>query len=141
MPPGVGGPGTKGLSLFIVPKHHFDLETGELTGERNGVFATGLEKKMGIKASATCELTFGDQDVPARGWLLGEAHNGIAQMFQVIEHARMLVGTKAIATLSTGYLNALDTPRSGCRARIWPARPTRPPRASPSPTTPTYAGR
>ena len=106
--PGVGGPGTKGLSLFIVPKYHFDLETGELTGERNGVFATGLEKKMGIKASATCELTFGDQDVPARGWLLGEAHNGIAQMFQVIEHARMLVGTKAIATLSTGYLNALD---------------------------------
>ncbi|HSU36651.1 MAG TPA: acyl-CoA dehydrogenase [Propionibacteriaceae bacterium] len=107
LPPGVGGPGTKGLSLFIVPKHHFDLETGELTGERNGVFATGLEKKMGIKASATCELTFGDQGVPARGWLLGEAHNGIAQMFQVIEHARMLVGTKAIATLSTGYLNAL----------------------------------
>ena len=108
LPPGVGGPGTKGLSLFIVPKHHFDLQTGELTGERNGVFATGLEKKMGIKASATCELTFGDQDVPARGWLLGESHNGIAQMFQVIEHARMLVGTKAIATLSTGYLNALD---------------------------------
>jgi hypothetical protein len=101
------GPGTKGLSLFIVPKHHFDLETGELTGERNGVYATALEKKMGIKASSTCELTFGDHDVPARGWLLGEAHNGIAQMFQVIEHARMLVGTKAIATLSTGYLNAL----------------------------------
>jgi alkylation response protein AidB-like acyl-CoA dehydrogenase len=109
---GAGGPGTKGLSLFVVPKHHFDLETGELTGERNGVYATGVEKKMGIKVSTTCELTFGDSTVgggePAMGWLLGEVHDGIAQMFQVIEHARMMVGTKAIATLSTGYLNALD---------------------------------
>jgi alkylation response protein AidB-like acyl-CoA dehydrogenase len=109
---GVGGPGTKGLSLFIVPKYHFDLETGELTGERNGVFATNVEKKMGIKASTTCELTFGDGGVPAKGWLLGEVHDGIAQMFIVIEHARMLVGTKAIATLSTGYLNALEYARS-----------------------------
>ncbi len=109
---GAGGPGTKGLSLFVVPKHHFDVRTGELTGERNGVYATGVEKKMGIKVSTTCELTFGDPSVgggePARGWLLGEVHDGIAQMFQVIEHARMMVGTKAIATLSTGYLNALD---------------------------------
>ncbi|MGH2671248.1 MAG: acyl-CoA dehydrogenase family protein, partial [bacterium] len=56
---GAGGPGTKGLSLFIVPKHRFDLETGELLG-RNGVFATNVEKKMGLKASATVELTFGD---------------------------------------------------------------------------------
>jgi alkylation response protein AidB-like acyl-CoA dehydrogenase len=109
---GAGGPGTKGLSLFIVPKFHFDVETGELTGERNGVYVTGVEHKMGIKVSNTCELTFGDPGVgggePARGWLLGEVHNGIAQMFQVIENARMMVGTKAIATLSTGYLNALD---------------------------------
>ena len=104
---GAGGPGTKGLSLFIVPKYHFDHTTGELTGERNGVYATNVEKKMGIKASTTCELTFGD-GTPAQGWLLGEVHDGIAQMFQVIEHARMLVGTKAIAMLSTGYLNALE---------------------------------
>jgi hypothetical protein len=102
------GLGTKGLSLFIVPKYHFDLQTGELTGERNGVYATNLEKKMGIKGSTTCEMAFGDGEVPAKGWLLGEVHNGIAQMFSVIEHARMLVGTKAIATLSTGYLNALE---------------------------------
>jgi alkylation response protein AidB-like acyl-CoA dehydrogenase len=105
---GVGGPGTKGLSLFIVPKFHFDLETGQLSGERNGVFATNLEKKMGIKGSSTCELTFGGTEVPAKGWLLGGVHDGIAQMFRMIEHARMLVGTKAIATLSTGYLNALE---------------------------------
>ncbi|OBI76529.1 acyl-CoA dehydrogenase [Mycobacterium sp. E740] len=101
------GPGTKGLSLFIVPKYHFDPETGE-PGERNGVFVTGLEHKMGLKVSATCELTFGQHGVPAVGWLVNDTHNGIAQMFKVIEYARMMVGTKAIATLSTGYLNALD---------------------------------
>ena len=100
------GPGTKGLSLFIVPKFHFDWETGEL-GERNGVQVTNVEHKMGLKASTTCELTFGDRE-PAVGWLVGEVHDGIAQMFKVIEFARMMVGTKAIATLSTGYLNALD---------------------------------
>jgi alkylation response protein AidB-like acyl-CoA dehydrogenase len=100
------GPGTKGLSLFFVPKFLFDFETGEL-GERNGVFVTNVEHKMGLKVSATCELTFGQHGVPAKGWLVGEVHNGIAQMFDVIEQARMMVGTKAIATLSTGYLNAL----------------------------------
>jgi alkylation response protein AidB-like acyl-CoA dehydrogenase len=101
------GPGTKGLSLFLVPKYHFDPETGELK-ERNGVYATNVEHKMGLKVSTTCELTFGQHDTPAKGWLLGEVHDGIAQMFQVIEYARMMVGTKAIATLSTGYLNALE---------------------------------
>ncbi len=116
LPAGVGGPGTKGLSLFIVPKLHFDHDTGELTGERNGVYVTNVEHKLGIKVSNTCELTFGDPSVgggePARGWLLGEVHDGIAQMFQVIENARMMVGSKAIATLSTGYLNALDYAKS-----------------------------
>lgn len=101
------GPGTKGLSLFFVPKFHFDFEKNEL-GERNGVFVTNVEHKMGLKASATCELTFGGHGTPAVGWLVGEVHDGIAQMFDVIEHARMMVGTKAISTLSTGYLNALD---------------------------------
>ncbi|WP_433205117.1 acyl-CoA dehydrogenase [Nocardia sp. CA-107356] len=100
-------PGTKGLSLFFVPKFHFDPQTGEL-GERNGVFVTGVEHKMGLKVSATCEVTFGGHGVPAKGWLVGEVHNGIAQMFQIIQAARMMVGTKAAATLSTGYLNALE---------------------------------
>ena len=99
--------GTKGLSLFVVPKFHVDLETGEL-GERNGVYVTNVEKKMGLKVSTTCELTFGATDVPAQGWLVGEVHDGIAQMFKVIEHARMFVGAKAIATLSAGYQVALD---------------------------------
>ncbi len=103
---GVGGPGTKGLSLFLVAKHHVDLETGEL-GARNGVVVTGVEKKMGLKVSTTCEVTFGEKE-PAVGTLVGDVHNGIAQMFEVIENARMFVGAKAISTLSTGYLNALE---------------------------------
>jgi len=100
------GPGTKGLSLFLVPKFHVDLETGQL-GERNGAYVTGVEKKMGLKVSTTCEVTFGEKE-PAVGTLVGDVHDGIAQMFQVIEYARMMVGTKAIATLSTGYLNSLQ---------------------------------
>jgi alkylation response protein AidB-like acyl-CoA dehydrogenase len=100
------GAGTKGLSLFIVPKYQVDLETGEL-GERNGAHITNVEHKMGLKVSTTCEVTFGEKE-PATGTLLGDTHDGIAQMFRVIEHARMLVGTKAISTLSTAYLNALD---------------------------------
>jgi len=105
------GPGTKGLSLFVVPKFLCDFETGEI-GARNGVYVTNVEKKMGLKVSATCEVTFGaahiDGGHPAIGWLVGDVHDGIAQMFKVIEMARMMVGTKAIATLSAGYLNALD---------------------------------
>lgn len=98
-------PGTKGLSLFVVPKYWVD-EEGNL-GERNGAFVTKVEKKMGIKGSATCEMTFGD-GLPARGVLLGGAHDGIRQMFHVIEQARMAVGIKSASTLSTAYLNALE---------------------------------
>ncbi|MBT8217477.1 MAG: acyl-CoA dehydrogenase [Acidimicrobiia bacterium] len=99
------GPGTKGLSMFVVPKF-IPNEDGS-PGERNGVVCTGIEKKMGIKGSATCELTFG-MTTPAVGWLVGGVHDGIRQMFRVIEHARMLIGLKSAATLSTGYLNALE---------------------------------
>jgi alkylation response protein AidB-like acyl-CoA dehydrogenase len=99
------GPGTKGLSMFLVPKYLVSHDGG--LGERNGVRVTNLEHKMGLKASATCELTFGG-GTPAVGTLIGGVHDGIRQMFKIIEEARMSVGVKAIATLSTGYLNALD---------------------------------
>src|ERR1700733_10795683 len=103
------GPGTKGLSMFLVPK--FLVTADGTLAERNGVYATNVEHKMGLKASTTCELTFGANQ-PAVGTLVGGVHDGIRQMFKVIEDARMMVGTKAIATLSTGYLNALDFARS-----------------------------
>jgi alkylation response protein AidB-like acyl-CoA dehydrogenase len=96
------GPGTKGLSLFIVPKYW--PEDDGSPGPRNAAVVTGVEDKMGLKGSSTCELTFEG----ARGVLVGERHDGIAQMFKIIEYARMLVGTKAIETLSTAYLNSLD---------------------------------
>jgi hypothetical protein len=91
--------------MFIVSKYHIN-EDGSL-GEQNGVVATNLEKKMGIKGSTTCELTFG-MDEPCVGYLVGNTHDGIRQMFLVIERARMLIGTKATATLSSGYLNSLE---------------------------------
>jgi alkylation response protein AidB-like acyl-CoA dehydrogenase len=103
------GPGTKGLSMFLVPKFLVSPD-GEL-GERNGVYATNVEHKMGLKASTTCELTFGGER-PAIGTLVGDSHDGIRQMFVIIEFARMMVGTKAIATLSAGYLTALDYARA-----------------------------
>ncbi len=83
-PEGAGG-GTKGLSLFIVPKFWVN-EDGSL-GERNGAVVAKIEKKMGIKGSATCEMVFGDGK-PARGLLLGNVHDGIRQMFHIIEQAR-----------------------------------------------------
>ena len=99
------GKGTKGLSLFMVPK--FLVNDDGTLGLRNGVYATNVEKKMGLKGSTTCEMTFGI-DEPAVGYLVGNKHDGIRQMFLVIESARMMIGTKAMGTLSTGYLNALE---------------------------------
>lgn len=100
-----GPPGTKGLSMFIVPKYLVN-EDGSM-GARNGVYATNLEDKMGIRGSTTCELSFGI-DEPAIGYLVGNVHEGIRQMFLIIEDARMSIGVKSAATLSTGYLNALE---------------------------------
>lgn len=98
----LGGPGTKGLSLFIVPKWWPDEDGAP--AERNPAIVRAIEDKMGLKASSTAELELAS----ARGVLVGEVHDGIRQMFEVIEYARMLVGAKAIETLSTGYLSALD---------------------------------
>ena len=100
-----GNPGTKGLSMFIVPKFHVNND-GSL-GERNGIYTTNIEHKMGIKGSTTCELTMG-MDEPCVGYLVGDVHQGIRQMFKVIEDARMMIGVKSAGTLSTGYLNALE---------------------------------
>ncbi len=101
-----GEPGTRGLSMFIVPKFWVH-EDGSL-GERNGIYVKSVEHKMGIHASATCEMVMGDHRGPCKGWLVGDVHKGMRQMFHVIEHARMCVGSKSMSTLSTAYLNALQ---------------------------------
>lgn len=107
--PDGAGPGTKGLSLFIVPK--FLVNSDGSLGERNGIVATRIEHKLGLKGSTTCELTLGETR-PAVGYLVGGVHDGIRQMFRVVQHARMTIGTKSAATLSTGYLNALEYARN-----------------------------
>jgi alkylation response protein AidB-like acyl-CoA dehydrogenase len=96
--------GTKGLSMFIVPK--FWVEADGTVGARNGWQVTRLEKKMGIRSSVTCEVHYGEE-APCRALLVGDRHDGIRQMFHIIEQARMAVGMKSMATLSTAYLNAL----------------------------------
>lgn len=99
------GPGTKGLSMFIVPK--FWVNPDGSLGERNGIECIGLEKKMGIRGSVTCEMAYGGGDTVCRGMLVGGVHDGIKQMFHVIEGARMAIGVKSMSQVSTAYLNAL----------------------------------
>ncbi len=104
--PGAGGPGTKGLSLFLVPERLYDPQTGEIV-RRNGAYVESIEKKMGIKSTPTCELIFGAKE-PAVGYLLGNSHEGLRQMFEILTYFRMMVGAKTAAALSTGYLAARD---------------------------------
>jgi len=97
--------GTKGLSLFVVPKIWVN-DDGSL-GEDNDVVTASIEHKLGIKASATAVLSFGDND-RCRGILVGgEPNVGIKQMFRLMNGARISVGVQGIAVASTAYLNAL----------------------------------
>ncbi|MCB9683799.1 MAG: acyl-CoA dehydrogenase [Alphaproteobacteria bacterium] len=93
-------PGTKGLSLFLVPKFDFD---GDLTlGARNGAYVTKIEEKMGIHGSSTCVLTLGDR-APCKGWLVGNEHEGIKIMFHMMNEARIGVGAQGVAIGATAY--------------------------------------
>ena len=101
-----GPPGTKGISQFIVPKYWVN-EDGSL-GDFNNVTCAGIEHKMGIKASATCTLNFGE-DGPCRGYLLGEEENkGMRQMFQMMNEARITTGLQGIALAAAAYENAVQ---------------------------------
>jgi alkylation response protein AidB-like acyl-CoA dehydrogenase len=88
-------PGTKGLSLAIAPKFLPD-------GTRNGIHCDGIEKKMGIKGSATCQMRFEQ----AQGWLVGEPHRGLAAMFRMMNSARLHVGMQGIGHLEAATQNA-----------------------------------
>lgn len=106
-------PGTKGISLFLVPK----IIPGE-TPRRNGIHCDGIEKKMGIKGSATCVMTF----AAATGWLIGEPHRGMAGMFVMMNAARLIVGLQGLGHAEIAYQNALRyaTERAQMRAPLKP---------------------
>ena len=97
-------PGTKGISLFIVPKFHVD-EAGNI-GERNDVKCVSIEHKMGIHASPTCVMSFGDEG-GATGYLVGEENQGMRAMFTMMNSARIAVGIQGAALGDTAYQKAL----------------------------------
>ncbi|MFT4624231.1 MAG: alkylation response protein AidB-like acyl-CoA dehydrogenase [Myxococcota bacterium] len=98
-------PGTKGLSIFMVPKFEFDFDTWEL-GARNDARVVGIEEKMGIHGNATCTLALGSQG-ECRGWLLGEEHQGIKIMFMMMNEARIGVGCQGVGVSAASYTFAL----------------------------------
>jgi len=100
--------GTKGISLFIVPKIWVN-DDGSL-GEFNDVVCTGIEEKMGIHGNSTCSLTLGGKG-KCKGMLLGEENKGMRAMFQMMNEARLLVGLQGLACASPAYMYALDYAR------------------------------
>jgi hypothetical protein len=97
-------PGTPGISIFIVPKFHVNPDGS--VGKRNDVTTTGIEHKMGIKGSATCSLSFGDND-QCVGWLLGQERQGMKIMFQMMNEARLDVSQQGLGTASSAYMHAV----------------------------------
>jgi alkylation response protein AidB-like acyl-CoA dehydrogenase len=97
--------GTKGISLFIVPKVWVNPD-GSL-GEPNDVFCTGIEHKMGIHGSSTASLSFGESG-KCRGILLGKPHSGMAEMFQMMNEARMGCGVQSLGLAASAYDSALQ---------------------------------
>jgi alkylation response protein AidB-like acyl-CoA dehydrogenase len=102
-------PGTKGLSLFIVPRVRIN-EDGTL-GEDNDVTVPSIEHKMGINASATCVMNFGDEDRCVGEVVGGVEHQGIRQMFHMMNAARIGVGIQGLSVASAAYLSALEYAR------------------------------
>ncbi|MFU8805330.1 MAG: acyl-CoA dehydrogenase family protein, partial [Bradymonadaceae bacterium] len=100
--------GTKGISLFIVPKYR--VEADGSVGDANDVRVTGIEEKMGIHASPTCAIAFGDDD-RCRGWLVGERCRGLQYMFQMMNEARLITGLQGVATGNAAYQLALEYAR------------------------------
>ena len=98
-----GEPGTKGISLFVVPR--FRIKEDGSMGESNNVVCSKIEHKMGIHASATCELQFG-QDGESEGWLIGEEFDGMATMFIMMNEARLYCGIQGEAQANLAYMMA-----------------------------------
>ncbi|ABB32496.1 acyl-CoA dehydrogenase [Geobacter metallireducens GS-15] len=102
-------PGTKGLSLFIVPK--FLPDGVGNAGERNDVYCTGIEHKMGLHGLVTCTMAFGDSG-KCTGYLLGEQGKGMAEMFHMMNEQRLLVGVEGLSFSTSAFMNAVDYTKS-----------------------------
>ena len=98
-------PGTKGISLFIVPK--FIINDDGSIGEENDIKCLSIEHKLGIHASPTCVLQFGD-DGGATGYIVGEENSGMRYMFTMMNQARLAVGLEGLAVADRAYQQALD---------------------------------
>jgi butyryl-CoA dehydrogenase len=107
-------PGVKGISLFIVPKYRVD-ENGE-PGEKNGVSLAGLIHKLGYRGTTSTALSFGD-DAPCRGFLVGEPHQGLKYMFQMMNEARLGVGFGAAVIGYRGYMHSLEYAKDRLQGR------------------------
>ncbi len=107
-------PGTKGISLFLVPKYHVN-EDGSL-GDFNNVVCTGLEHKMGIHGNSTASLSLGEKG-ECIGTLLGEENRGMPEMFQMMNEARAFVGMQGFAVASASYMYSLDYARTRIQGR------------------------
>jgi len=101
--------GSRGISLFLVPKY-FVNDDGSL-GDRNDVYCTGIEEKMGIHGSPTCSLALGSKG-NCIGWLLGEENKGLSQMFLMMNEERLMVGAQSLACASSSFLHALEFART-----------------------------
>jgi alkylation response protein AidB-like acyl-CoA dehydrogenase len=102
-------PGVKGISLFLVPK--FLVKDDGSIGERNDAYAIGLEHKLGIHASPTCVMSYGENSKGALGYLIGEEHDGLRCMFTMMNNARLNVGLQGVAVAERAYQHAVDYAR------------------------------
>jgi len=117
-------PGTKGISLFLVPKYRPNADGS--VGEFNDVQTAGIEHKLGLRAQATATLNLGEKD-DCHGWLLGEPNRGLIHMFDLVNNARIHTGMQAVAQASTAYHIALQYSRERLQGR---------PFSNPDPATP-----
>jgi len=103
--------GTKGISLFVVPK--FLPDASGAPGARNPIFCSAIEHKMGIHANATCQISLDD----ATGWLVGEPHRGLNAMFVMMNAARLGVGMQSLGLTEVAYQNAVAYARDRLQSR------------------------
>jgi len=114
-------PGTAGISMFLVPKFLVD-DNGTL-GKRNDVKCAGLERKLGLHASPTCTMIYGDGD-GATGWLVGEENRGLAAMFTMMNIARLTVGIQGLGVAARAYDRALTYAHERRQGRLPGADPS-----------------